>query len=74
MQMEGTLIYIFKRGGSVIAEPVRPNPDRDRPEDRTIPSLRASLYIPFCRYGIVGLTDGKSMRDTKEQWTGFLVD
>lgn len=74
MQIEGYLIHIFKRNGSVIAEPVVPDPNRDRPDDCVIPELWRSLYIPFVRYGIVGLTNGEGLNDIQTEWRGFIQD
>lgn len=74
MQIEGYLVQIFKRNGTVTAEPVIADPNRERPTDRTIPSLVASLYIPFSRYGIVGLTDSEGLDDIQKKWRGFVED
>lgn len=74
MQIEGYLVQIFKRNGTVTAEPVVADPSRERSEDRTIPSLGASLYIPFSRYGIVGLTDSEGLDDIQTKWRGFVED
>lgn len=74
MQIEGYLVQIFKRNGMVTAEPVVADPTKERPADRTIPSLRAAVYIPFSRYGIVGLTNPKGLDDIQKTWKGFIED
>jgi hypothetical protein len=74
MRIEGYLVQIFKRNGMVTAEPVVADPSRERLADRVIPSLGASLYIPFSRYGIVGLTDSEGLNDIQTKWRGFVED
>jgi hypothetical protein len=74
MQIEGYLVQIFKRNGMVTAEAVVADPNKERPDDHIIPSLETSLYIPFLRYGIVGLTDKKGLNGIKSEWRGFIED
>ncbi|PMD64517.1 uncharacterized protein K444DRAFT_608998 [Hyaloscypha bicolor E] len=64
LQLEDCRYHIMKRHGSSTAD-LSPAP---RSEQAHAPPPQESLYIPFCQYGIVGLSD----RHTLGQWEDFI--